>query len=108
MAHAQYPVTEPVGIRWIPSRLNIQPVLEDFLDFAKITEGKENFERRNPAFFYPEHCYGNPNGTDSGIPSRNYTAIGYIEDYNKVEFDVLQQLQIMFDQQQEKLPGVFH
>jgi hypothetical protein len=61
----------------------------DFLEFANVTTDPLDFYKRNPGFFYPEHCYGygsfNPNYTSmyndtssSNAPRRNFTAIGYV------------------------------
>ena len=85
-------MTEPVGIRWIPSRLHLQPELERFLEFANITEGDPaDYYRRFPGMFYPEHCYAKPTDNQtSQLTSRNYTAVAYVEDFNKVEHDVVQ------------------
>ena len=47
--------------------------------------------------FWPEHCYAKSAAEQtSQLTNRNYTAIAYIEDFNQVEFDVVQQLEIMF------------
>lgn len=51
-AFAQYPVTNPIGIRWVLTPEQPDD-LEEFLDFANITD----FQRRNPGFFWPEQCY---------------------------------------------------
>ena len=101
LAYAQYPVTNPVGIRWIPTKHQPTEMLE-FLDFANITDSPEDFYRRNPGFFWPEHCYGygsnNTNLTalypedseDSTLPPRrNFTAVGYIANNNQIEKDVI-------------------
>lgn len=97
LAHAQYPVTNPVGIRWIPTQHQTTEML-DFLQFANITKQPKDFFRYNPGFFYPEHCYGyganNTNYTAqfssaNQPPRRNFTAIGYIANNNQIEQEVI-------------------
>jgi len=120
LAFAQYPVTNPQGIRWVHTKNNDTELME-FLEFANITTSPEDFYRRNPGFFWPEHCYGygsnNTNFTslfpenpdDSTLPPRrNMTAIGYIANNNQIEKDVILQLQLIFERQQFRMPNNFH
>lgn len=94
LASVQYPVTQPVGIRWMASQ-NMSQNMTDFLQFANITNNTYDFYRRNPGFFWPEHCYGRgssnplytniygvPTENDKLAPRRNFTSIGYVESNN--------------------------
>jgi len=107
LATAQYPVTEPKGIRYIASQ-NMSANLSNFLSFANITQKPYDFYRRNPNYFWPEHCYGrgtnnkkywsiyNRSSENPNMAQRpNLTAIAYIQENNQVEFDVLAQLKII-------------
>ena len=47
-AYAFYPTIDPVGIRWTNSNLTNNTDLQNFLNFANITNTSDNFYRRNP------------------------------------------------------------
>jgi len=91
--------------------------MDSFLEFADISEDEEDLYRRDPLFFFPQHCYDFRNQEQMDIDeseqegtgsSRNRTAIGYVKNGNRIEAEFLNQLQIILAKQYETKPDLYH